>query len=46
MFLKTYGSEMDTAAKVKCDEKTRRKWVWIVLHGIMLLMNDVATAMT
>lgn len=43
MFLKTYGKEMDMAARVRCDEKTWRKWVWVVLHGISLLKSDVVS---
>jgi hypothetical protein len=41
MFIKTYGKEMDMAARARCDEKTWRKWVWIVLYGINLLKHDV-----
>jgi hypothetical protein len=43
MFLKSYGKEMDMAARATCDEKTWRKWIWIVLSGINTMKCDVVS---
>lgn len=36
-FLKSYSSENNYAARYKVDEKTFRKWVWIMLSAVSKL---------
>jgi hypothetical protein len=37
MFLKVYAPEPVLCSLCKCDPKTYRKWVWLLLDGILLL---------
>lgn len=43
MFLKSYDKEMNMAAKVGCDEKTWRKWIWCILREINVLKHEVVS---
>lgn len=36
-FLKTYATEHSLAVWFKCDEKTLRKWVWIMIDALSSL---------
>jgi hypothetical protein len=43
MFLKSYDTEMNIASRLRVDEKTYRKWLWIILPWIATLKRDVVS---
>jgi hypothetical protein len=43
MFLKSYDTEMNIASRLRVDEKTYRKWLWIILPWIATLKREVVS---
>ena len=42
-FMKRYNTYETNAASFNCDEKTYRKWVWVVIEGIAQLFPDIVS---
>jgi len=42
-FLKTYGTESTLASQIGVDEKTFRKWTWILVYAIADLAPEVVS---
>jgi hypothetical protein len=43
MFLKSYDTEMNIASRLRVDEKTYRKWLWIILPWIATLKREAVS---
>jgi len=42
-FMKVYGTESVNAATKKCDKKTHRKWVWLVVEALAQLEPELVS---